>query len=157
MHQAAHSPDRGTASAAAQRWRNATYGSPRMTPRFGFRQATLVGYATMASSADYVVGPLRRGDLLPARQFPVARASDWLVTRVVPVAELETYILDYAARIAENAPLTLGAVKRALPQPKAFRRAGSRPVQRMVYACYASEDYRKGRPRSWERNRIQGA
>jgi hypothetical protein len=35
-----------------------------------------------------------------------------LVNRVAPAAELEKFVLDYAAMIAGNAPLTIAAVKR---------------------------------------------
>ena len=37
-----------------------------------------------------------------------------LVNRVLPAAALEKFVLDYAAMIAGNAPLTIAAVKRSL-------------------------------------------
>ena len=50
-----------------------------------------------------------------ARHFSAAEAIDMgLVNRVLPVAELEAYVRDYCATIADNAPLTMRAVKRSV-------------------------------------------
>jgi enoyl-CoA hydratase/carnithine racemase len=69
-----------------------------------------------------------------------------LVNRVVPQAELETYVTDYARRIADNAPLTVTSIKRivgeALKDPAERDLAA---VEAMVKACFASEDYKEGR------------
>jgi enoyl-CoA hydratase/carnithine racemase len=69
-----------------------------------------------------------------------------LVNRVLPAAELEKYVLDYAATLAGNAPLTIAAVKRSLIELR--KDPADRDLdlcQRMVDACFASEDYVEGR------------
>jgi enoyl-CoA hydratase/carnithine racemase len=73
---------------------------------------------------------------------------------VVPAAELASYTLDYAARIAENAPLTLAAVKRSLIEY--VKDSGRRDVDRcnrMVDACFESEDYREGQAAFMEKRK----
>ena len=69
-----------------------------------------------------------------------------LVNRVVPAAELEQYVLDYATMLAGNAPLTIAAVKRCLIELR--RDPGERDIalcNKMVDDCFASEDYIEGR------------
>jgi enoyl-CoA hydratase len=69
-----------------------------------------------------------------------------LVNRVRAVTELESYVADYAARIAENAPLTIGAVKLAVAQwAKDPAKRDLAACQAAVDACFASEDYKEGR------------
>jgi enoyl-CoA hydratase/carnithine racemase len=65
---------------------------------------------------------------------------------VLPVAELEKYVMDYAATLAGNAPLTLAAVKRSLIELR--KDPADRDLalcQKMVDDCFASEDYIEGR------------
>ena len=55
-------------------------------------------------------------------------------------------MLDYAATLAGNAPLTIAAVKRSLIELR--KDPADRDLdlcQRMVDACFASEDYVEGR------------
>jgi len=69
-----------------------------------------------------------------------------LINRMLPAAELEKYVLDYAATLAGNAPLTIAAVKRSLIELR--KDPADRDLdlcQRMVDACFASEDYVEGR------------
>ncbi len=95
-----------------------------------------------------IVGPSFAKEIFyTARQFSAAEAlAMGLVNRVVPEAELEPYVRDYCARIAENAPLTLEAVKgvvNELARPGAqFDRA---KCEAMVARCFASQDYIEGR------------
>ena len=69
-----------------------------------------------------------------------------LVHRVIPLAELETETTAYAQTIADNAPLTLAAIKRAFleyekePAARDLSRA-----QAMIDACFRSADYVEGR------------
>jgi enoyl-CoA hydratase/carnithine racemase len=68
-----------------------------------------------------------------------------LVNRVLPKAELDAFVRDTAERIAENAPLTVRAVKisaREIARPHAARDVEA--AQRAVRACFESEDYREG-------------
>jgi len=103
-----------------------------------------------------VVGPAFAAEIFfTARQFSAQEALQMnLVNRVVPVAELEKYTLDYASTIANNAPLTIAAVKRSIieylknPAERDFALC-----QKMVDACYASEDYREGQAAFMEKRK----
>ena len=69
-----------------------------------------------------------------------------LVNFVESRDDLEQICLDYAQRIASNAPLTVKAAKAAL---NAWER-GNRPdevnlVREQVDACFNSNDYQEGR------------
>jgi enoyl-CoA hydratase len=64
---------------------------------------------------------------------------------VVPVDELEATVRELAATIAGNAPLTVKACKAAIRE--AQREPSARDldaVERMVEACFRSEDYLEG-------------
>ena len=77
-----------------------------------------------------------------------------LVNRVVPVAELETFTLDYAQTIVTNAPLTIAAVKRSLIEYS--RNPAERDLalcQQMVDACYTSADYKEGQTAFMEKRK----
>ena len=118
--------------------------------RFGVPAAKLgLGYAFpgIKRLAD-VVGPSFAKEIFyTARQFDAAEALQMgLVNRVRPVAELESYVRDYAARIGENAPLTIGAVKLAVSEwAKDPAKRDLAACQAAVDACFASEDYVEGR------------
>ena len=69
-----------------------------------------------------------------------------LVNRVVPDADLETYVRDYADTIAGNAPLTVNAVKYVVGQ--AVKDESQRDLVRaaeLVKKCFQSNDYVEGR------------
>ena len=94
-----------------------------------------------------VVGPSFAAEIFfTGRQFTAQEALQMnLVNRVVPVAELEKYTIDYANSIAGNAPLTIASVKRAVIE--SLKDPDDRELtlcQQMVEDCYASEDYREG-------------
>ena len=58
---------------------------------------------------------------------------------------LETYVNAYARMIADNAPLTLGAVKRGVLER--FKDTAERDLKRcqdMLGPCFASKDYEEG-------------
>jgi enoyl-CoA hydratase len=81
-----------------------------------------------------------------ARIFNAAEALRMgFVSRVVPAAQLDEAVQTYAAEIADNAPLTVKAVKAAvnayLDNPAERH---SPAVRAAVDACNASEDYREG-------------
>ena len=60
--------------------------------------------------------------------------------------ELDAVVTAYVNQIAENAPLTVAAAKRALLEIR--KDADKRDialVDRMVQACFASADYNEGR------------
>ncbi len=68
-----------------------------------------------------------------------------LINRVVPKAELDDFVADWADRIAQNAPLTIAAAKEAVRQwsrPDSERDFAA--AEAMVRACFESDDYREG-------------
>jgi len=94
-----------------------------------------------------LIGPAWTAEILfSARRFSAAEALQMgLVNRVVPVADLHGQVMDLAARIAANAPLTIAAAKAAIREAgrPAERRDLAR-VEAMVEACFRSQDYLEG-------------
>ncbi|MFQ5758015.1 MAG: enoyl-CoA hydratase-related protein, partial [Acidiferrobacterales bacterium] len=82
-----------------------------------------------------------------ARQFNADEAlAMGLVNRVLPRSRFSDYVQDYAARIAENAPLTLLAIKKIVDQT--LKDPDARDLDmcdELVDRCFASEDYKEGR------------
>jgi enoyl-CoA hydratase len=135
----------GLATALAADVRIATSGS-----KFGIPAARLglgYEYGSIAKLAR-LVGPSAARDILfSARHLDADEALRiGLVNQVVQPQALESHVLDYAATIAGNAPMTVAACKAAL---NAFERGGHRDevanVQNLVNACFDSEDYKEGR------------
>ena len=86
---------------------------------------------------------------MPATGAPLSARRAYevgLVNRVVPDAELDSYVDDYCRRIGENAPLTMHAVKRTVEE---LTRLDGKPdfdrSTALVKECFASEDYIEGR------------
>jgi enoyl-CoA hydratase len=118
--------------------------------RFGIPAARLgVGYRYAGvRRLVNLVGPACTADIFySGRQFNAQEAlSMRLVNRVVPVAELEQQVREYAATLVNNAPLTLAAVKYSLIEM--MKDTDDRDLdlcQRAVDACFSSEDYIEGR------------
>jgi enoyl-CoA hydratase/carnithine racemase len=118
--------------------------------RFGVPAAKLgVGYRFMGiRRLSELVGPSFTAEIFyTGRQFNAQEAlAMGLVNRVLPAAELEKYVMDYAATLSANAPLTLAAVKRSLIELR--KDPADRDLalcQKMVDDCFASEDYIEGR------------
>ena len=94
-----------------------------------------------------LVGPAFAKEILfTGRQFSAEEALGMgLVNRVVPRAELQTLVDEYAQAIAGNAPLSVAAAKltiaESLRDPE-VRDLGK--IQKLVDECYASEDYAEG-------------
>src|SRR6516225_11954375 len=82
-----------------------------------------------------------------ARQFDAEEARVMgLVNRVVPAAELDAYVKNYAETIAANAPLTLKATKYIIGE--IMKDESKRNVARcaeMVEQCFTSSDFIEGR------------
>jgi enoyl-CoA hydratase len=94
-----------------------------------------------------LVGPAWAAEILfSARRLTAAEAHHiGLVNRVVPVDALEVTVRDLAATIAANAPLTVQACKAAIREArKAPDRRDLDSVERMVEACFRSDDYLEG-------------
>jgi enoyl-CoA hydratase len=84
--------------------------------------------------------------LLSARRIDAEEARRiGLVNEVRPAAELDDFVRNRAGRIAENAPLTLRALKIAARELRKPEGARDRDAMNTAYAaCFASEDYKEG-------------
>jgi enoyl-CoA hydratase/carnithine racemase len=118
--------------------------------RFGVPAAKLsVGYRYSGLKRLVgLVGPAFTAEIFyTGRQFNAQEALQMgLVNRVLPVAELEQYVLEYAKTLTGNAPLTLSAVKYCLIE--IMKDESERDLElckRVVEACFTSEDYIEGR------------
>lgn len=103
-----------------------------------------------------VVGPsFAREIFYTARQFSAQEAVTMgLVNRLVPGDGLESYVRDYAATIAANAPLTVGSIKTLVAQ--ALKDESERDVQLcrdVVARCFDSADYVEGRTAFMEKRK----
>jgi enoyl-CoA hydratase/carnithine racemase len=77
-----------------------------------------------------------------------------LINRMLPVAELEKYVRDYATTIVGNAPLTIAAVKRSiLEYVKDPAERNLDLCQQMVDTCFASQDYIEGQTAFMEKRK----
>src|SRR5690606_4456913 len=95
-----------------------------------------------------LVGPTFAKEILfTARRLTAEEALRiGLVNRVVPADALEATVRDYAAMMAENAPLSIRASKMTVNQ--VIRDESERDmelVDRLTRACFDSADYAEGR------------
>jgi enoyl-CoA hydratase/carnithine racemase len=96
------------------------------------------------------IGAARTKELFhTARNVTAERAESWgLVNEVVPADELPAYAVEYAAGIAQNAPLSLAGNKRVLRELLAAEGSVSEEVSRELVelraACFASADFAEG-------------
>jgi enoyl-CoA hydratase/carnithine racemase len=126
--------------------------------RFGIPAAKLgVGYRFSGiRRLSELVGPSFTAEIFyTGRQFNAQEALQMgLVNRVLPVAELEKYVMDYAATLTGNAPLTIAAVKRSLIElHKDPAERDLAACQKMVDDCFASEDYKEGQAAFMEKRK----
>jgi len=126
--------------------------------RFGVPAAKLgVGYRFMGiRRLAELVGPQFTTEIFyTGRQFTAQEALQMgLVNRLLPAAELDKYVMDHAATLAGNAPLTLAAVKQCLIELR--KDPADRDLdlcQEMVEACFASQDYIEGRTAFMEKRK----
>ncbi len=103
-----------------------------------------------------LVGPASAKELFfTARRFKADEAlAMGLVNRVVPVEALQATVDEYAQMIGDNAPLTVAAAKRTIDE--IVKDPDKRDVelcQRMVQACFDSEDYTEGRTAFMEKRK----
>jgi enoyl-CoA hydratase/carnithine racemase len=125
--------------------------------RFGIPAARLgvgYGHAGLKRLMD-VVGPSFAMEIFyTARQFSADEAlAMGLVNRVVDDGELESFVGEYCGRIADNAPLTIGAVKACVTELLRGREFDRERCEAVVRACFASEDYVEGRRAFMEKRR----
>jgi enoyl-CoA hydratase len=120
---------------------NATFAIPAAKLGLGY------GYTRIRRLLDLISPAFAKEIFFTARQFTAEEARIMgLVNRVVLQAELEIYVTDYARRIAENAPLTVTAIKRIIGE--ALKDSADRDLplcDRLVRQCFESEDYAEGR------------
>jgi enoyl-CoA hydratase/carnithine racemase len=113
------------------------------------------GYEGLKRFID-TVGPAHTKDIFfSARQFDAAEAlAMGVVNRVLPEAELAPFVQEYAATIAQNAPLTIAAIKQAAIEAlKPERERDLNRVKDLVARCFASQDYIEGRKAFMEKRK----
>ncbi len=95
-----------------------------------------------------IVGPAFAKEVFfTARQFNAQEAHAMgLVNRVLPAAELESFVKAYTDAISANAPLTIAAGKFAVGEmSKDESKRDEARCAEMVQRCFASRDYEEGR------------
>jgi enoyl-CoA hydratase/carnithine racemase len=116
-----------------------------------------IGYrAAFTRWVTDAVGPANAKEiLLTARRYDAAEALRiGLVHRVVPVAEFDGFVTDYAAKIAENAPLSMAATKVIVNEvAKGLGSADLDLCAQQVDRCAGSEDFIEGRRAFMEKRR----
>jgi enoyl-CoA hydratase/carnithine racemase len=125
--------------------------------RFGIPAARLgvgYGHAGLRRLMD-VVGPSFAMEIFfTARQFSGEEAlAMGLVNRLVDDGELEASVADVCARIADNAPLTIAAVKTCVRELLKGPALDRELCEAVVRACFESEDYVEGRRAFLEKRR----
>ena len=103
-----------------------------------------------------VVGPSFTKEIFfTARQFDAEEARMMgFVNRVVPDAELESYVKNYAEIIAGNAPLTVGSIKLIVGEAmKDEAERDMKAVSASVQRCFDSKDYIEGRTAFMEKRK----
>src|ERR1700691_5252744 len=113
------------------------------------------GYAGLKRLVD-IVGPSFAKEIFyTARQFDAQEAlAMGLVNRMVPAAELETYVKGLTDTISANAPLTIKAVKFTVGEvvKEDSKRNLARSAE-LVEQCFASRDYTEGRTAFMEKRK----
>ena len=128
--------------------------------KFGIPAAKLglgYGYPGVRRLSE-IVGISKAMELFyTARQFTAAEAEAMgFLNQVVPVDGLDAAVATMTGQIAENAPLTIATIKavaREIGRPAAERDHAK--LDRMVAACFASEDYIEGRRAFMEKRKPQ--
>jgi enoyl-CoA hydratase len=105
-----------------------------------------------------VVGPSFAKEIFfTARQFSAQEALTMgLINRLLPADGLESYVRDYAATIAANAPLTVGSIKTIVREAlKDESKRDKALCDQVVDRCFNSEDYVEGRQAFMEKRKPQ--
>ncbi len=126
--------------------------------RFGVPAARLgLGYrASGLKILTDLVGPSHAKEIFfTARHFSAQEAFGMgLMTRIVPDAELDSYVDNYCKLFGENAPLTMHAAKRTIEE---LTRLDGKPdfdrLSKLVKQCFDSEDYKEGRTAFMEKRK----
>lgn len=120
---------------------NARFGVPAARLGLGYR------WGGVKKLVDLVGPSFAKEIFFTARHFSAAEAlAMGLVNRALPEAELETYVRNYCALIADNAPLTMEAVKGVVSELlKPGAQIDREHCEAMVKRCFDSADYIEGR------------
>lgn len=113
------------------------------------------GFAGVKRLLD-IVGPSFTKEIFyTARLFDAEEARIMgFVNRVLPSEKLESYVKDYAATIAGNAPLTVDSIKFIVGEiAKDESARDMKTCEDMVAACFASKDYEEGRTAFMEKRK----
>jgi len=128
---------------------NAQFGAPPAKLGLGF------GYGGV-DRLTKLVGPAYAAEMLfTGNRYGAEDALRMgMVNRVVPLAELEQTVVDIAATIAANAPLTLKSVKKSIRNTQLDESGRDMAtVQSLIDACFASEDYKEGQKAFMEKRK----
>jgi enoyl-CoA hydratase/carnithine racemase len=128
---------------------NSKFGIPAVKLGLGY------GYVGVKRLVDLTGPSYAKEIFFTARQFDADEARMMgLVNRVVPSAELESYVKKYADTISENAPLTINAVKVTIHE--AVKDESKRNIalsDALVKKCFDSNDYKEGRKAFMEKRK----
>ena len=133
---------------------NARFGVPAAKLGLGYE------YEGVRKLVDLVGPSFAKEIFFTARQFSAQEAREMgLVNRVVEVDQLQQLVDDYAATIAANAPMTVASIKTIVGE--VVKDESLRDLawcDRVVDACFNSDDYREGRTAFMEKRkpRFQG-
>jgi enoyl-CoA hydratase len=126
--------------------------------KFGIPAAKLglgYGYPGVKRLTDLVGPAFAKEIFFTARQFDAEEARVMgLVNRVMPEAELESYVQNYAATIAGNAPLTVSTAKFIIGEVcKDAAKRDLAHADALVKRCFESKDYIEGRTAFMEKRK----
>ena len=128
---------------------NSQFGVPAARLGLGY------GYAAVKALVDLIGPSQTREILLTGKRFPAADAMRWgLINRVVTVDELENTVNELAVTIADNAPMTIRAIRQSVDATlQDESRRDTALIDQLVADCFASDDYREGRSAFMEKRR----
>jgi enoyl-CoA hydratase len=115
------------------------------------------GFAGLQRFID-TIGPSHTKDIFfSARQLGADEAFRMgIISKVLPDGELDAFVKEYAGTIADNAPLTVGAIKQI--STEVLKPESERDLARaaeLVARCFASQDYIEGRTAFMEKRKPQ--
>jgi enoyl-CoA hydratase/carnithine racemase len=113
------------------------------------------GFPGIKRFVDLVGPSFTKEFFFTARQFDAAEAlAMGLANRVVPLAELESYVKKYAETISANAPLTIETTKFIVGEALKDRaHRNMKECEERVMRCFNSADYREGRKAFMEKRK----
>ncbi len=127
---------------------NAKFGIPAVRLGVGY------GHKGVRKLMELVGPSFTKEIFFTARHFSADEAREMgLVNRVLPAIELEAYVRGYCATIADNAPITIDALKRTVGELLKGPDGDLALSDRLVRACFESQDYIEGRRAFMEKRR----